>query len=97
MCTVRARVSRFRFFFRSSDACCFSSRTRLALCEFTLEDSARLGVDPAALDSGSPSLSPLRAASDNPSAKVLARAHEVVMETCKRSRCGDVPPCYICS
>lgn len=60
---------------------------RLALCEFTLEDSARLGVDPAALDSGSPGLAPLRQAFDNPSADVLARAHEEVMDTCKSSRC----------
>ncbi|CAM9223369.1 unnamed protein product, partial [Scytosiphon promiscuus] len=65
---------------------CAALVRRLALCEFTLWDSARLGVDPKALDSGSPTLSPLRAAYDNPSADVLARAHEVVIDTCKRSR-----------
>lgn len=60
--------------------------TRLARCEFTLEDSARLGVDPAALESGSPGLAPLREASDNPSADVLARAHDAVVDNCKKSR-----------
>ena len=69
---------------RSLPRCCRSFR--LARCEFTIEDSARLGVDPAALDSGSSELAPLREASLHPSASVLAEAHGAVVRACRLSR-----------
>lgn len=68
------------------DSISAASGARLARCEFTLEDAARLGVDPAALESGSSGLAPLREASDKPSAGVLARAHDAVIDTCKNTR-----------
>lgn len=59
---------------------------RLARCEFTLYDSARLAVDPAALESGSPRLEQLAAAFASPSADTLAQAHETVLAECRKSR-----------
>lgn len=49
-------------------------------------DSARLAVDPAALESGSPRLEQLAATFAAPSADTLAQAHEAVLAECRKSR-----------
>lgn len=59
---------------------------RLARCEFTVEDSARLGRDLTALRSDSPQLTPLRDAVANPSAQALSQAHDMILEACRQSR-----------